>query len=210
VNELELDLKHCHFWAMDEWAVDGKPAGLDFPLGFAKTNLELCFNRIHPKLRMPQENLHFPIGSLEAYSQSYDQFRCVTMQGGQGEVKHWAFNDPPRRGGKYQDAPPSPAEYRQLPTRLVELHPMTLIQNARTSAGGVVSSVPQQAISVGPVDLANDFAAPARQQRADVATGRPPARPLQLFTLRHRQLRGGDALREKARMSNDECLSKHE
>jgi glucosamine-6-phosphate deaminase len=74
------------------------------------------------------------------------------MQGGQGEVKHWAFNDPPRRGGKYQDAPPSPAEYRQLPTRLVDLHPMTIIQNARTSAGGAVSSVPQQAISVGPVE----------------------------------------------------------
>jgi glucosamine-6-phosphate deaminase len=152
VNELELDLRHCHFWAMDEWAVDGKPAGFDFPLGFAKTNFDLCFDRIHPKLRMPKENLHFPIGSLEAYTQSYDQFRCVTMQGGQGEVKHWAFNDPPRRAGKYQDAPPSPAEYRQLTTRLVDLHPMTIIQNARTSAGGVVSSVPQQAISVGPVE----------------------------------------------------------
>lgn len=28
------------------------------------------------------------------------QIRCVTMQGGQGEVKHWAFNDPPRREGR--------------------------------------------------------------------------------------------------------------
>ena len=40
--------------------------------------------------------------------------RCVVMQGGQGEVKHWAFNDPPRREGAYTDAPPSPAEYRKL------------------------------------------------------------------------------------------------
>jgi glucosamine-6-phosphate deaminase len=74
------------------------------------------------------------------------------MQGGQGEVKHWAFNDPPRRTGRYQDAPPTPAEYRQLGTRLVELHPMTLIQNARTSGGGVVTGVPTQAITVGPVE----------------------------------------------------------
>jgi glucosamine-6-phosphate deaminase len=67
-------------------------------------------------------------------------------------VKHWAFNDPPRRAGKWQDAPPPPGEYRKLGTRLVDLHPMTIIQNARTSGGGVVSAVPSQAISVGPVE----------------------------------------------------------
>jgi glucosamine-6-phosphate deaminase len=72
------------------------------------------------------------------------------MQGGQGEVKHWAFNDPPKREGPYRDAPPSPAEYRRLTTRVVDLHPMTIIQNARTSGGGVVTNVPTQALSVGP------------------------------------------------------------
>jgi glucosamine-6-phosphate deaminase len=74
------------------------------------------------------------------------------MQGGQGEVKHWAFNDPPRRVGKYQDSPPPVAEYRTLKTRVVDLHPMTVIQNARTSGGGDVSNVPTQACSVGPVE----------------------------------------------------------
>jgi glucosamine-6-phosphate deaminase len=72
------------------------------------------------------------------------------MQGGQGEVKHWAFNDPPKREGRYRDQPPSPEEYRQLSTRVVDLHPMTIIQNARTSGGGVVTNVPTQAVSVGP------------------------------------------------------------
>ena len=74
------------------------------------------------------------------------------MQGGQGEVKHWAFNDPLRREGPYADAPPSPEEYRKLTTRVVDLHPMTVIQNARTSGGGVVSNVPAQAVTVGPVE----------------------------------------------------------
>jgi glucosamine-6-phosphate deaminase len=74
------------------------------------------------------------------------------MQGGQGEVKHWAFNDPPKREGKYKDHPPSPEEYRKLTTRVVDLHPMTIIQNARTSGGGVVTNVPTQAISVGPAE----------------------------------------------------------
>ena len=74
------------------------------------------------------------------------------MQGGQGEVKHWAFNDPVRREGAFVDSPPSPEEYRKLGTRVVDLHPMTIIQNARTSGGGVVSNVPSQAITVGPVE----------------------------------------------------------
>ncbi|HVW37542.1 MAG TPA: glucosamine-6-phosphate isomerase [Pirellulales bacterium] len=150
VNELELDLRHCHFWGMDEWVVDGREAPEDFALSFAKADMELCFNRIRSELRMPRENIHFPKADAREYVASYDLARCVVMQGGQGEVKHWAFNDPPKREGKYVDAPPSPAEYRQLSTRVVDLHPMTIIQNARTSGGGVVTNVPTQAISVGP------------------------------------------------------------
>jgi glucosamine-6-phosphate deaminase len=66
-------------------------------------------------------------------------------------VKHWAFNDPVRREGTYKDQPPSPEEYRELSTRVVDLHPITLIQNARTSGSGVVQAVPSQALTVGPV-----------------------------------------------------------
>jgi glucosamine-6-phosphate deaminase len=152
VNELRLDLRHCHFWGMDEWAIDGREVSEDFPLSFARADRELCFNRIDPKLRMPESHLHFPAADSTAYRRSFDQARCVVMQGGQGEVKHWAFNDPPRRTGAYQDQPPSPVEYRKLATRVVDLHPMTIIQNARTSGGGVVTGVPTQAITVGPVE----------------------------------------------------------
>jgi len=152
VNELELDLRHAHFWGMDEWVIDGKEAPLDFPLGFARTDMALCFDRIRPELRMLPENIHFPAADPTVYIASWERAYCVVMQGGQGEVKHWAFNDPPRREGRYVDAPPPPEEYRKLTTRVVALHPMTLIQNARTSGGGVVQNVPSQAISVGPVE----------------------------------------------------------
>jgi glucosamine-6-phosphate deaminase len=153
VNAIGLNLKDSHFWGMDEWVIDGREVPEDHPLSFARTDLDLCFNRIDKKYAMPKENLHFPsIAGLAAYSQSFKEVRCVTMQGGQGEVKHWAFNDPVKREGQFKDAPPSPAEYRELTTRVVELHPMTLIQNARTSGGGVVSNIPTKAISVGPVE----------------------------------------------------------
>ncbi|MGL6226386.1 MAG: glucosamine-6-phosphate isomerase [Thermoguttaceae bacterium] len=152
VNAFEMDLRNAHFWGMDEWIVDGKAAGLDFPLGFEKADRELCFDRMNTRSRMPDENLHFPKENTEPYCRSWNEFRCVLMQGGQGETKHWAFNDPPRRKGAYTDVPPTPEEYRQLTTRIVELHPMTLIQNARTSGGGVVQNVPNRAITVGPVE----------------------------------------------------------
>lgn len=152
VNELGISLKNCHFWGMDEWFVDGKEASLEFPLGFARADMELCFGRIKPELAMPRENLHFPAANASEYIKSWDMARCVIMQGGQGEVKHWAFNDPPKREGKYSDYPPPPEEYRKLHTRVVDLHPMTIMQNARTSGGGTVQNVPTQAITVGPVE----------------------------------------------------------
>ena len=152
VNSLGLKLHDAHFWGMDEWVENGKPVTADHSLSFARADMEMCFNRIDKKLVMPRQNIHFPTGDLDAYSRSYDSVRCVVMQGGQGEVKHWAFNDPPKRAGKYKNDPPPPAEYRKLKTRIVDLHPMTVIQNARTSGGGYVAGVPTQACSVGPVE----------------------------------------------------------
>lgn len=153
VNALGLSLAEhdAHFWGMDEWVDEqGTPVSEQHPLSFARAGRELCFNRIAPALRMPEANLHFPLGDLDAYSRSFDDVRCVLMQGGQGEVKHWAFNDPPKREGAYVDAPPPPEVYRQLGTRVTDLHPMTVIQNARTSGGGYVPLVPTRAATVGP------------------------------------------------------------
>lgn len=152
VNELGLPLHNCHFWGMDEWVVNGKATGIDFPLSFQRADMELCFNRIAPEYSMPKSNLHFPSEQSDEFIRSWDGVRCVVMQGGQGEVKHWAFNDPPKREGDYIDEPPPPSEYRKLGTRVVDLHPITLIQNARTSGGGVVQNVPTQALTVGPVE----------------------------------------------------------
>ena len=151
VNGTGLNLKDSHFWGMDEWAVEGKTVSEDYPMSFAKTDKDMCFDRIDPALKMPAANMHFPMGDLSDYKASWQGVRCAVMQGGQGEVKHWAFNDPPKREGKYKDQPPSPAEYRQLDSRYVDVHPLTLIQNARTSAAGNIPSVLRQAATVGPV-----------------------------------------------------------
>lgn len=151
-NELELDLSHAHFWGMDEWVGDDdKEVPLDHPLSFERADRELLFDRLNKPV--PEENLHFPKADTKAFIDSWNAgVRCAVMQGGQGDIKHWAFNDPLRREGRYTDSPPSPEEYRQLATRVVELHPVTLAQNARTSGGGNITMVPNQAVTVGPVE----------------------------------------------------------
>jgi glucosamine-6-phosphate deaminase len=151
VNELEIDLRHAHFWGMDEWYADGRAVPTTHPLSFERADRELCFERIHARFRMPEENLHFPSERTAEYAASWQGVRCVVMQGGQGDIKHWAFNDPVRRAGAWKDEPPTAEEYLRFDTRVVDLHPLTLAQNARTSGGGNITLVPRQAITVGPV-----------------------------------------------------------
>jgi glucosamine-6-phosphate deaminase len=151
VNSMELNLKNAHFWGMDEWIVDGKETPITHPLSFAKADMDLCFNRINKKLAMPKQNMHFPQADPTEYNKSWNTARCAVMQGGQGDIKHWAFNDPLPRKGKYKDNPPTPEEYLKLGTRIVNLHPVTIMQNARTSGGGQLNLIPTQAVTVGPV-----------------------------------------------------------
>lgn len=151
VNELGLNLSNAHFWGMDEWYVNGKELDNKHPLSFERADRELCFDRIDKQLRMPNANMHFPKADTSEYDKSWESgIRCAVMQGGQGDTKHWAFNDPVKREGKYKDVPPTFEEFKKLSTRVVDLHPITCMQNARTSSGGVVTDIPTQALTVGP------------------------------------------------------------
>jgi glucosamine-6-phosphate deaminase len=151
VNEMGLSLKNAHFWGMDEWVIQGRAVPPTHPLSFERCDREMCFNKISQNLVMPDSQLHFPTERISEFEASWNSgVRCVLMQGGQGDIKHWAFNDPLPRTGANQDSPPSAVEYRALGTRIVDLHPVTIAQNARTSGGGNVSLVPTQAVTVGP------------------------------------------------------------
>src|SRR5205809_3122777 len=153
VNDLNLNIRSAHFWGMDEWFLEGREIPESHPLSFERADRELCFHRNRKEIRMSESHLHFTKANTGEYRKSWEAgARCAIMQGGQGDVKHWAFNDPLPRKGKYKAAPPSSAEYRKLATRVVDLHPLTIAQNARTSGGGNIALVPTKAISVGPVE----------------------------------------------------------
>ena len=152
INDLNISVKSAHFWGMDEWFIDEKEVPTDHPLSFEKADRQLCFDSVKKELVMPDKNLHFPKADTTSYRKSWNGVRCAVMQGGQGDIKHWAFNDPPKREGKYAEDPPPVEEYRKLTTRVVDLHPITIAQNARTSGGGNITLVPTKAITVGPVE----------------------------------------------------------
>ena len=155
VNSLGLDIRSGHFWGMDEWfdVETGREVPVSHPLSFERSDRELCFSRIDRQLCMPNAHLHFPKADTSVYRKSWEAgVRCAVMQGGQGDVKHWAFNDPLPRKGRHTETPPPAAEYRALATRVVDLHPLTIAQNARTSGGGNIAAVPTKAISVGPIE----------------------------------------------------------
>jgi len=153
INDLQIDVSNGHFWGMDEWYVNGREISAKHPLSFNKTDMEMCFSKIDKKLKMPDENIHLlKADNMDEYSKSFDSIRCLVMQGGQGDTKHWAFNDPVERKGEYKDNPPSPEKYREMKTRIVNLHPLTIVQGARMAGGGVIHSIPTTAITVGPVE----------------------------------------------------------
>ena len=137
---------------MDESVQDGREVSEDFPLIFERTDRELLFDPIRPDLRMPESNIHFPKADTREYRDSWKLARCLVMQGGQGEVKHWAFNAPPRRIAPYADAPMPVNIYRRLSTRITDLHPLTIVQNAHLAADGAFHHVPIRAATVGPIE----------------------------------------------------------
>jgi len=156
INDLNIDVSNGIFAGMDEFiSPDGKAIGVDSPLSFKRADLELCFNRIRPELRMPDTNLFFPTEDIAAYTLPWEDagVEWDGTQGGQGDTAHFAFNDPLRVQGDHSHRPPSVEFYANLPTRIVDLHPATIVQDARHSCAGEQWLIPRQAVTVGPREV---------------------------------------------------------
>ena len=109
------------------------------PLSFERADRE-CASTASQEAAHAGRALHFPKADTARIAAVWDAgVRCAVMQGGQGEVKHWAFNDPPPRKGQTQGRAAAAAEYRKLTTRVVDLHPMTI---ARTPAPAAAATSP--------------------------------------------------------------------
>ena len=152
INEERLSLAHVHTFNMDEYAnQDGVTAPLSWPGSFQRAMLERFFGLIDAELRPPEDQIHFPTTeALPDYSKRIDALGGADVcYGGIGWCGHIAFWES-HLGEEFAgdlDA------YKRAGARLVELHPMTIMQNALHSFGGDWSWVPPKANTIGPREI---------------------------------------------------------
>jgi glucosamine-6-phosphate deaminase len=154
INERRISLKHVHTFNMDEYAdEDGNTAPISWVGSFQRAMWENFFGQIDPELRPAENQIHFPTrAAIDSYSTRIaDLGGADVCYGGIGWGGHIAFWEP-HLGAEFAgdlDA------YRNAGARLVELHPMTVMQNALHSFGGDWSWVPPKANTIGPREIVN-------------------------------------------------------
>jgi glucosamine-6-phosphate deaminase len=152
INEQRISLRHVHTFNMDEYANDeGVTAPITWEGSFQRAMWQHFFDRIDPELRPPETQIHFPTSAaIGDYSARLEELGGADVcYGGIGWSGHIAFWEP-HLGHEFEgdlDA------YRAAGARTVELHPMTVMQNALHSFGGDWSWVPPKANTIGPREI---------------------------------------------------------
>ena len=144
VNQYNVSLKDTWIINMDEYlSEDGKWINPDDQFSFRNNMNNLLYNKIKPELVMPPQQRVFPDPECpEKIGQLIEELGGVDMVlGGIALNGHIAFNEP---------APElTNEEFRELPTRVVNLSQETRIKDAILGRGGAIDTIAKQAISVG-------------------------------------------------------------
>ncbi len=152
INAERLSLAHVHTFNMDEYAnEDGVTAPATWPGSFKRAMLERFFGLIDPELRPPDDQIHFPTTeAIAGYSAWIEELGgadcCYGGIGWCGHIAFWESHLGEEFAGDLE-------AYKQAGARLVELHPMTIMQNALHSFGGDWSWVPPKANTIGPREI---------------------------------------------------------
>jgi len=152
INRLRLPMQHVHTFNMDEYAdQDGNTAPEDWAGSFQKAMLEQFFLKINPELRPPLSQIHFPSkANIADYGKLIaDMGGADVCYGGIGWCGHIAFWEADL-GFEFGD---DLEAYKRAGPRIVELTPMTIMQNALHSFGGDWSWVPPKAATIGPAQI---------------------------------------------------------
>jgi len=163
INVLNISLKHVHFFAMDEYADDkGNDINPKWPGSFHYVMNKHFFSQIKPELRMPEDQIHFPSKvNFEHYDDMIREAReekgvkgANVCYGGTGLSGHLAFWDPHLADEVGLDL----EGFKKAGPRLVELHPVSIMQMTVMDMNGAWAFVPPKAYTIGPAQLLNaDF-----------------------------------------------------
>jgi glucosamine-6-phosphate deaminase len=152
INAERLSLRHVTTFNMDEYAdQDGVTPPISWAGSFQNAMWNSFFSLIDAELRPPDHQIHFPTSdAVGSYSTMIeDAGGADVVYGGIGWGGHIAFWEP-QLGFEFAgdlDA------YRRAGARTVELHPMTIMQNALHTFGGDWSWVPPKANTIGPREI---------------------------------------------------------
>jgi glucosamine-6-phosphate deaminase len=152
INHLGIDCGHVVTYNMDEYAdASGETAPADWEGSFATSMRQAFFLRIREELRPPEKSIHFPThrNIADYHKMIEDDGGADCCYGGIGWCGHIAFWES-HLGLEFGD---DLAAYRKAHGRVVELNPMTIMQNALHSFGGDWSWVPPKAASIGPREI---------------------------------------------------------
>ena len=152
INAERLSLAHVHTFNMDEYAnEDGVTAPISWPGSFQRAMQERFFALIDADLRPPESQTHFPTTEVIGdYSARLEELGGADVcYGGIGWCGHIAFWESHLGHAFDGDI----EAYKQAGARLVELHPITIMQNALHSFGGDWSWVPPKANTIGPREI---------------------------------------------------------
>jgi len=152
INDLKVPCHHVHTFNMDEYAnEDGITAPRDWPGSFQKVMWENFLSLIDDNLRMSDDQIHFPSNkNINDYEKMIEDAGEVDVcYGGIGWCGHIAFWEA-HLGEEFGD---NLEAYKKAGPRIVELHPMTIMQNALHSFSGDWSNVPPKAATIGPCQI---------------------------------------------------------
>jgi len=154
INQTRLDCRHCHWFAMDEYAdQDGRVAPETWDRGFYYALLRFLWSEIDEDLRPPRSQVHAPGNeNLDHYGKLMEDVGGLDISyTGPGWTGHAAFVEP--------DAPEFSGDleaWKQMGTRICTLSPFTLAQNSLHGSVGMsgdLSAIPPKAATVGPREI---------------------------------------------------------
>jgi len=152
INAERISMHNLHTFNMDEYADEnGNTAPVSWPGSFQRAMWASFFSQIDEELRPPVDHIHFPTTeALPSYSSLLEDLGgAEVVYGGIGWGGHIAFWEP-HLAFEFEG---DPQGYRAAGARTVELHPMTVMQNALHSFGGDWSWVPPKANTIGPREI---------------------------------------------------------
>jgi len=153
INRTKISCKHVHTFNMDEYAdEDGNTAPASWPRSFQKLMWDTFFGRIEKNLRPPENQIHFPsTRNINDYGKMIEDVGGPDVcYGGVGWSGHIAFCEP-ELGAEFKD---NLEEFKKVGPRIVELSPMTIMQNSLLFGKcGDWSWHPPKAATVGPAQI---------------------------------------------------------